>query len=88
MYATNDTRQGYTRESLGAGLEFTLTGSARHAPERGFRALATLYGDSSLPLLVDNHSTDQKRGNHKPEYNRIDIHSALLATDHTRLWTD
>ena len=47
-----------------------------------------LCGDASLTLLVDNHSTDQKRGDHKPEYNSIDIHSALLGIDHTRLWTD
>lgn len=47
-----------------------------------------LYEGGSLALLIDNHSADQKRGNHKPEYNSIDIHSALLVTDHTRLWTD
>jgi hypothetical protein len=47
-----------------------------------------LYEDGSLAFLVDNHSADKKRGNHKPEYNSVDIHSALLMTDHTRLWTD
>jgi hypothetical protein len=47
-----------------------------------------LCSSSSLALLVNNHSADQKRCNHKPEYNSVDIHRALLMTDHTRLWTD
>lgn len=44
-----------------------------------------LCRSGSLALLVDNHSADQKRGNHKPEYNSVDIHSALLSKNNKRL---
>jgi len=56
-----------------------------HSRERILDLSSPLCEDGSLTLLVDNYSADQKRGNHKPEYNRVDVHSALLVTDHTRL---
>lgn len=82
-------RQDYGCEIPGAHLAFRLTGPTRYAPEMRMRDLSGLLcSSSSLALLVNNHSADQKRCNHKPEYNSVDIHRALLMTDHTRLWTD
>jgi hypothetical protein len=76
-------------EIRGTHLAFRLTGPTRYAPRERIRdPSGPLYEDGSLAFLVDNHSADKKRGNHKPEYNSVDIHSALLMTDHTRLWTD
>lgn len=98
LNSTHATETCTSHQFLEEAREFADSGSVpRIQTDRGCEARSRermqnlsrrRCGDASLALLVDNHSADQKRGNHKPEYNSIDIHIALLVTDHTRLWID